>query len=25
MIKTLEDALAESKTRRIRNIVEGIH
>lgn len=25
MIKTLEDALAESKTRRIRNIVDGIH
>ncbi|EDW38452.1 GL12601 [Drosophila persimilis] len=25
MIKTLEDALSESKTRRIRNIVEGIH
>ncbi|KAI8045145.1 uncharacterized protein LOC128252370 [Drosophila gunungcola] len=25
MIKTLEDALAESKTRRIRNIVDAIH
>ncbi|XP_017141761.1 uncharacterized protein LOC108155456 isoform X2 [Drosophila miranda] len=25
MIRTLEDALSESKTRRIRNIVEGIH
>ncbi|KAH8294975.1 hypothetical protein KR018_004865 [Drosophila ironensis] len=25
IIKTLEDALAESKTRRIRNIVNGIH
>ncbi|XP_017067292.1 LOW QUALITY PROTEIN: COMM domain-containing protein 2 [Drosophila eugracilis] len=25
MIKTLEDALAESKTRRIRNIVGGTH
>ncbi|KAH8314994.1 hypothetical protein KR059_000266 [Drosophila kikkawai] len=25
MIKTLEDALAESKTRRVRNIVDAIH